>query len=203
MSSSLDTILRAKSIVAYLSSRGIEPAKKAGARLQYYCPLPDHNDKKSPSFTVWTDDEFEKFYCFGCSKCLTIIHLVSYMEGISFREAAKKLSDGLDISIEQDFEFLLQAFDQEYYRPELFPFSGSLSLAEVLLSISSLCYTYTESVNFDDGECGIIDQFLSQIDEDIDSYNYSSLRETLASLPEMLSRRREKYEETKEVRRRE
>lgn len=186
---SIESIIHRKSILEYLEKRGHYPVKVSGGRHQYFCPLPDHEDRKTPSFMVWKDG-FEKFYCFGCMRYLTIIHLVAYMEGLTFREAAKRLADDLEISLEEDFEFTLSAFERDCKSGEMFRFiTDAAELGEVLLSMSSMVYTYLESVKFNRAECGIMDQFWSIVDDEIDSFDYSAIKETHKYLPTVLNSR--------------
>ena len=49
-----------------MEKKGHFPVKNlTGGRLSYLCPLPWHAESK-PSFVVWTNSEYENFYCFGC-----------------------------------------------------------------------------------------------------------------------------------------
>ena len=66
LQSVIEHILKKKSIVEYLEKKGYQPFKQlTGGKLSYLCPLPGHTETR-PSFFVWTNSEFENFYCFGC-----------------------------------------------------------------------------------------------------------------------------------------
>ncbi len=57
-------IFRKRKITDYLASKGIFPQKEHGNRKLYRCPV--HQGDTSPSMTVFTDSEYENYYCFGC-----------------------------------------------------------------------------------------------------------------------------------------
>ncbi len=198
MNASIEAILKKKPIVDYLDRKGINPSKTlSGGKYAYYCPLPGHEDKKSPSFIVWTNADYQNFHCFGCQRGYTVIHLLSFIEGISFKESLQRLSQELDISIEENLEFSLEAVQnlladvhQQYY-------SSKISLAEQLMSVSSLCRRYLKHIEFDDVECGIMDRFWSEIDHSLADFDYDSIEETLRYLPDVLMQRREKFEDIK------
>jgi DNA primase len=53
-------------------------------------------------------NKYENFYCFGCNKNYSIINLVSYLDGITFKEAMLKLGDGTVISTDEDIKITLE-----------------------------------------------------------------------------------------------
>jgi DNA primase catalytic core len=87
-SNTIEEIKRAHNIVSLFTRYGVE-LKPAGASGQYMglcCFHDDHN----PSLSV---NEVEgKFHCFGCNASGSVIDLVMKKEGLSIKEALKKLS---------------------------------------------------------------------------------------------------------------
>lgn len=196
MNAAIEVILRRKSIMEYLEAKGVQPSKSlSGGKYSFYCPLPDHQDKNSPSFIVWTNEDYENFHCFGCQRGYTIIHLLSYMENIPFRDALRRLSEDLDISIEENINFTIESLNKILSDVTSNPLSIHFDISQKLLSISSLCRGYLESVIFDDDECGIMDRFWREVDKEILDFDFHGVDETLQHLPQILRLRRELYED--------
>ena len=67
-------ILKNKKITDYLDNKGIKPfGQPSSGRIKYCCPL---HGEKIPSFTVYLNDSYENFYCFGCKKGSNIINFL-------------------------------------------------------------------------------------------------------------------------------
>lgn len=191
MSAVFDQIIKSRSIVDYLDRLGHQPVRRiSNGRLMYLCPLPGHNESK-PSFVVWTNAEYENFYCFGCSRSRHIVHLVSFMEEISFKAAFLKLADGIHVTVADEILHSLDAFEKNYEANKQ-PFSPLSDLSYLLGSLSSLCRSYLKSVDFDPTETSIIDKLWESVDSDILEYRFDSIENTLNSLPSVLQKRKEK-----------
>ncbi len=197
MNALIKQILRSRSIVDYLEQKGHSPVHRMrNDRLFYNCPLPDHEEKK-PSFVVWTQDEHENFYCFGCQRHNNIINLVSFMEGISFKESLKRLSDGMEMSDIEEGEFAIQQLDRDIEKLRDNPiYSPCTEFTSTILSISSLCRHHMVGVNFDDNEIRIVDKFWELVDGKIADFAFEELEETLSFLPEILTTRQDIYQQT-------
>lgn len=192
-SSVIHQVLAKKSIVKYLEDKHITPHKVlSGGKLSYLCPFPDHNESK-PSFIVWTASEYENFHCFGCQRHHSIIDLVAGMEGLTFKEALERLAGDMEISRD---EIVAIESDRCLKITEEMPVM-KFELADTLSSISSLCRTYIDAISNDPSELGIIDKLYAQVDDEIANFEFGKLEETLRHLPDMLTRRREKFEELK------
>ena len=197
MTLAIEHILRKKTITNYLEQKGHFPAKRlSSGRLSYICPFPDHNEKK-PSFIVWTEAEYENFHCFGCQRHNNIIHLVSFMEGITLGESIRKLAEGLEITFLEDGKYSVDMMIKECSNPALSPIGPEMDLGIHMMSLSSLCRSYLESVEFNEVECGIIDKLWSIVDSDIANFEIESIEETLQNITEVLRVRREKFENLK------
>ncbi|MDO5724798.1 MAG: DNA primase [Tissierellia bacterium] len=87
--------------------------QKRGANFMGLCPF--HNEK-TPSFSVSPNKNF--FHCFGCGAGGDVITFIMRMEGLSFPEAAKKLADRYQISIQGGYKVddSLQKEREEAYK---------------------------------------------------------------------------------------
>ncbi len=193
--SAIYQILHSKTIVDYLERKGHHPVKTlSGGKMQYLCPYPDHNEVR-PSFVVYTHSEYENFHCFGCNRGHNIVHLVSGLEGISIKEATERLGSGLEINplegVDIEQERITKVFNS------MQPFQQDVSIADAMRSLSSMSRGYIEGVNGDSTECGIIDGLFAVIDNDIKNYEFDKVFETLRHLPDILRKRRIKFEKNK------
>ena len=178
-------VLRRKKILDYLEQKGYSPVKVLpGGKYQFLCPFPDHKETK-PSFVVYTQAEFQNFHCYGCQRSYNIIHLVAELEGLSFKEALTKLSEGMELSLADGIEVELERIAREMSEPK-----DILQLEDVLMSISSICRNCLSSMNFDPAECGIIDRLFASVDRDINNCDFDNIYETLRHLPGVLANRK-------------
>ena len=186
------SVLQKKSIVDYLERKGHQPVKTlTGGKLLYLCPFPDHDESK-PSFTVYTQSEYENFYCFGCQRSHSIIQLVAGLESLSFKEALTRLSDGMDINYLEGVDLEVERINKEFQRSSI-----SLQTSEELMSISTMCRMYLNSVGRDKTETKIVDKLFAVVDKSVQEADFSDISETATSLPMLLMKRREKYEKIK------
>ncbi len=188
----IHAILKKKSIVEYLEKRGHQPYKSlSGGKLQYLCPFPDHKENK-PSFVVWTNDEFEKFYCFGCQRNYNIINLVAGLEGISFRDAVEILGDGMEIGVHESIEIELERISKNMGNID-----RDMGMPETLLSISNLCRSYLDGVKNDPDEQCLIDKLFSIVDGDVREFKFDEISQTLSNLPFVLYKKQQKFYQKK------
>lgn len=187
----IDFILKNKPIVKYLEQRDIQPVKRlTGGKLSYLCPLPSHKESK-PSFVVFTNGQYENFYCFGCHAGTTIIQLVSALENISIKESIVKLSEGAEITPEIESEL----YYKHAYEEKSVPYLEELSNMRFL---SDICRSYLDGVNHDRTEVEIVDKFWNKVDGWIANYEFEELKNIHQFLPLFLQKRREKYYKAKE-----
>ncbi len=138
MPSPIEHILKQRTITDYFEKRNIVPVKiLSGGKISYYCPFPDHAETK-PSFMVYTNATYQNFWCYGCQRGYNIINLVAGLEGLTFKEALSRLADGLDISIEDSNDAVIEAFMKEFTDPRSFALCQE-ELPFSMMSISSLC----------------------------------------------------------------
>lgn len=196
MDSVIQMILETKSVVQYLEQKGHIPVKTLPGKLLYNCPMPDHNEEK-PSFVVFTNGQFENFYCFGCMAKYHIIHLVARLESISYREAIIRLSNGMEITEYDETLFLKSKWNK------IFEASMSREVTESLLLISDYCRLYLESVNHDKDEVDLVDKYLKSIDQCVLSFDFDTINDNPTILRDKLKSRRSWFEQRKKERLRE
>lgn len=176
-------VLKSKSIVEYLEKKGHFPVKQlTGGRLSYLCPLPWHSESK-PSFVVWTNSDYENFYCFGCQAKHNIIHLVSFLDGISAREAIELLSDGMEFSIEDEHKLVTEEILKDL--PD-----HQQELSKVLLEISSICNGFLDGVSYDLAECDRIDKLWVIIDNSLRDFDFEKIENIRAEIGGLLLRQK-------------
>lgn len=182
-------ILKKKSIVDYLERKGHKPFKMlSGGRLNYLCPFLDHKESK-PSFMVWTNAEFENFHCFGCQRGYSIIHLVAGLEEIPYRQAVEILSDGVEVSLEEDVRLQLELLDKRLLGGET-----KTAIGDKLLAIGTRCRYYLESVDHATSEVDIVDRFYEQLDQLVLNLDFDEVDECFDNLSPILRLRRDKFE---------
>ena len=84
----IDAIKRRNPIEAVVTGHGVD-LRPSGAHLVGRCPF--HQDEH-PSLVVYP--ETSSFFCFGCQIGGDVIDFVRRADGLSFREALERLSDG-------------------------------------------------------------------------------------------------------------
>ncbi|MDI6758660.1 MAG: CHC2 zinc finger domain-containing protein [Candidatus Omnitrophota bacterium] len=81
-----------------VSSYGISVKHSGNSSYQALCPF--HADK-NPSLSISFKGDKWLWHCFGCSAKGTVVDFVMKKEGLSFKEAYKKLSEATGINIQQ------------------------------------------------------------------------------------------------------
>lgn len=181
-------ILQNKSIVEYLELQGHYPAQRmSGGRLSYLCPLPWHTESK-PSFVVWTEAEYENFYCFGCSGKHNILHLISFMENISIRQVIEKLSDGMEFSVEDSINLVIKEAGANWHSLNL-----QNEISNTLIDISTICSAFLESVQYNEAECDRIDKLWTVVDRALQDYDFETIETVYEEIGPLVSRRTELF----------
>ena len=90
----VDDILATLDIVEVINE--YVPLKRRGANYLGLCPF---HKEKTPSFTVSKDKQIYK--CFGCGQGGNVIHFVSKLENLDFRETLEMLADKAHIDLEK------------------------------------------------------------------------------------------------------
>jgi len=198
-------ILKTKSIVEYLEKKGHFPVKHlTGGRLSYLCPLPWHSETK-PSFVVWTNSEYENFYCFGCQATHNIIHLVSFLDSISARKAIEKLSDGVEFTIADDEKLVQADLIPHYLKIAGITGDGQidavLQLSKSMVDISNICNMFLESVDYDEKECERMDKLWAIIDKSLQDFDFEKIEKIQAEIGGLILKHKEAlhHKETAEL----
>jgi len=84
----IDTIKRRNPIEEVVARHGVQ-LRRSGLHLSGRCPF---HDDEHPSFVVYP--ETASFHCFGCRVSGDVIDFVRRADGLSFRDALDRLSDG-------------------------------------------------------------------------------------------------------------
>jgi DNA primase len=92
----IDTIKRRNPIEAVVAGHGVQ-LRRSGLHLSGRCPF---HDDGHPSFVVYP--ETASFHCFGCRISGDVIDFIRRADGLSFREALERLSDGSPPSPRRD-----------------------------------------------------------------------------------------------------
>ncbi len=183
----IKNILQKNSITDYLSNKGYEPVKQlGGGRYAYMCPMPWHEETK-PSFIVWTLAEFENFYCFGCQSKYNLIHLISFLENIPPRKVIERLSSGIVVTPEDDYQMISNDLD------EVKEIRHAVDMSQQLLNISRLSNAFLRSVDYDPKECALMDKVWQVVDDslrDFEFENIDNLSQEISSLIEKREQRR-------------
>jgi len=158
-----------------LENNGHSPSKRlSGGKLSYVCPFQWHSET-NPSFIVWTDDAYESFYCFGCQSGANIINLVSLYEGISKREAVKKLGEGLDFTISDEEKINNKIISQSESSIMSRASDPVVLLSQKLTDISYECSNYLKSVDYDEQELNRIDKIWEILDRFLKEYDLEKI----------------------------
>lgn len=177
----------------YLEKKGHFPVKNlTGGRLSYLCPLPWHAESK-PSFVVWTNSDYENFYCFGCLAKHNIIHLVAFLDGVPARTAIEKLSDGIEFTIADD-EKLVQADHIQHYLKIAGVSQDHDAVAELaksMVEISNICNMFLESVDYDDKECDRMDKLWAIIDQSLQDFDFEKIEGIRADIGGLILKHKE------------
>lgn len=178
-----------------MEKKGHFPTKHlTGGRINYLCPLPWHAETK-PSFVVWTNSEYENFYCFGCQAKHNIIHLVAFLDSISARKAIEKLSDGMEFSIKDD-EKLVQADHIQHYLkiaglPGERTHDAVAELSKSMVEISNICNMFLESVDYDDVECDRMDKLWKIVDDSLQNFDFEKIEGIRADIGGLILKHKE------------
>lgn len=162
----IEEILKRNKITDYLESKGIYPATKENSnKIKYCCPL---HDETLPSFVVYSDSEYENFFCYGCKAGGSFISLYASLEGLSFVESIKKLGYGIEITDEAELDIIIRKMknvvEERVKKDENF-------MAMILVKLGIISYEFIESFGFEKETTDFIEKFYKKIDNIISSEN--------------------------------
>jgi hypothetical protein len=191
----IHAILMANPIVDFLRTRGYEPARSYGSRNKYICPI--HGPEKDPSFYVFTEGEYDKFYCFGCKAKGDCIDLAAHLDNLSIKKAIGKLAFGLDIPQSEVFAKISEEIEESRSNTDF-------SFEDVVLRLSCACRSYLELCDYDEQEVQFVDGILRKTDKIVVAMDWDTLKTVYDSIvDEGLPFRREVFLKRKEKEERE
>jgi len=155
-------ICKRNKITDYLASKGVLPSGRTTIqnRVRYCCPI---HIEKHPSFTLYTDSEYDNYYCYGCKAHGSIISLYTALEHVSFKEAIKHLGKDIDISDENELDYILHDLHKELEDNDV-GHRASNDLVSIALNFSVLGYSFLEMASFDEEAVKWLDEVYKVID---------------------------------------
>ena len=152
----ISCILKEKKITDLLESREILPARKYEDKLIYHCPL--HKGDNEPSFTVYINEDYQNYYCYGCKSGGNIINLVSALDDITLRKSISQLVEGIKIDEGDAIRSVIEEIGSGKMN------DNDTSIEQIVLKINNICYMHFSSLNFDESEINFFDDFFKKID---------------------------------------
>lgn len=188
----VDQILRTRKITEYLASKGHHPiGNEMNGKLKYKCPLHGEN---TPSFIVFVNGEFENFFCFGCKASYHIVHLYRDLEGISTRDAIKALSNGLDLDLDAQLNYVIREVEgDKRLAPEA-------NVADLALVVGRILFDFVDRVDSNTEDTDAAERMFQLIDTCIETNDVPNLQKIYDLLPDTLMARIKLFEDRKEQR---
>jgi len=191
MSIVLDTIIKSSKITDYLDSKNIRWNSHDGDRYRYKCPLPGHNKDNTPSFFVYDKPDRQDFYCYGCKCAGSIIQFVSAYEQISIRDTIKKLSEGLNIKIDDVIDSLIREIILSINSDGKTDKTENIIAASLFISVHM--HDFLVKVKFDKEEVDIAEKVFSLVDSLVLIQNIDELNQLVESIPDRTGLRYQLY----------
>lgn len=195
MSLVLDTIIKSYKITDYLSSKNIQWNNHDGGRYRYRCPLPGHNKDNTPSFFVYDKIDRQDYCCFGCKSSGSIIQLISAYEQISIKDTVKKLSESLNIKIDDVLDSLIREIILNINSEEKIDKTENILASSLFISVHM--NDFLLKVNFDKEELDIAEKVFALVDSLILIQNLDEIEQLSNALPLRTKIRYEMYIEKK------
>jgi DNA primase len=81
-----------------LAERGLAYSKTSGANLKAHCVMPNHQDSTPSAVISLRPNKYGLWYCNGCGASGNFFHLISHLDGVSYRDAVSQFfGDTTDI----------------------------------------------------------------------------------------------------------
>jgi DNA primase len=153
----IEQILKEKKITDFLAERGITPARQYADKLIYHCPI--HEGDNDPSFVVYTNGEYQTYFCFACHTSSNIIHLVREMDNISIKDTIKKLIKGININEQDVLNSIIKDLENGLIKED------NKGVEKLFFKLNRSCYDYLKDINFDEEEINFFDKVFNKIDK--------------------------------------
>lgn len=190
----IDEIQRKSKISDYLAEKGVSPARVNSDKMVYLCPLPGHSTDKAPSFCIYDKGDHEDFWCYGCKRGGGVIQFISEYEGISFKDAISRLSDGLDI----DLSDIMDRVIEEVKKANQGNFDDHQTVLQTVMYVSSLCHDYFLRTNKSWDEVLIFEKMFALCDSFMKSRDKKKIEELSRLLPSIMGKRYKEFARKKE-----
>jgi len=174
----IERILKDNKITDFLAKRGIHPVKELSGKSIYHCPI--HTGDNEPSFMVYTDQEYQTYFCYACKTGTNIINLVSDLDNISIKYAVFKLSRDLGITDEEIINSIIDDIENN----EISKSEKENEINILFLKINKICYNYLNDVNFDKEEIEFTSDFFKNLDKAVSERNLQLIGEMCDSFIE-------------------
>jgi hypothetical protein len=115
---------------------------------------------------------------------------VAALEDIPYRKAVEVLSEGVEVSLEEDVRLQLELLDKKLSQG-----ATKTDIAQTLLALGTRCRYYLESVEYAETEVEIVDKFYETIDNLILDFDFDAITECFMMLSNILRLRRDKFEQ--------
>ena len=187
----IQKILETRKITDYLAKKHISASSQENnVKLKYLCPL---HQEKTPSFYVYTESEYENYYCFGCKAKYNIIHLYRDLEKVSLGEAIRTLAEGLEVDINAEISSAIADIEADIVA------TSDFSIADFALMINQQLYHFTKMVENDPTCMEQVERMGKVVDKALSAGDIESLRTVNDKLMDVLTQRVRIYQEEQEA----
>ena len=187
----IQKILETRKITDYLAKKHIyASSQENNGKLKYLCPL---HQEKTPSFYVYTESEYENYYCFGCKAKYNIIHLYRDLEKVSLGEAIRTLAEGLEVDINAEISSAIADIEADIVA------TSDFSIADFALMINQQLYHFTKMVENDPTCMEQVERMGKVVDKALSAGDIESLRTVNDKLMDVLTQRVRIYQEEQEA----
>lgn len=169
---SLAKIREENPIVEYLSSNNINYEYNYENKYMYVCPL--HKDSK-PSLVVYSDGEYDNFYCFGCKKSGDVIAMHAFLQGKSWGAAFKEFGGTVNVDNLQELNFLVDKLKRDSTKEISEDRKAKNFMSELSFLVSLMGARHIENTNYDKGEIEFLEKIYKVVDKVIKANNISEL----------------------------
>lgn len=187
----IETILKTHKITNYLRSKGINyEGSERNGKLYYKCPL--HAGDNTPSFVVYTNSEYENYYCFGCKARYNIIHLYRDLEKVTLKQAIKALGNGMQLDDDAEFAHALQQIESDK------SIQSQFTPDQIALVISRQIYDFLAITNKDPKCVEEVERIGVLVDKAVELCDFEGLHKLDEILQEVLPKRVQIYQQQQE-----
>ena len=172
----IEQIEQKHSISEYLNGKGIQPHKSGGGKSFYLCPL--HKDSK-PSFIVYdNEDGHQSCFCWGCKFSSNVIGLAAALENISWHDAIRKFSDGIDLSDKAELDYLVRLLKEDIEKKTDKVRKDVKDFSSKMLSLGVMGFDHLSNCEMDEEEFKFLEELYKKVDSMVWSYDMDAIKDT-------------------------